>query len=180
MWMRTTMNYQYRFGTSTTEAMKHLWREGKIRRFYRGYGPALLQGPISRFGDTAANVGILALLESNTELPIALKTGAASITAGVWRIFIMPIDTVKTTLQVIDTFQALSKLLYIYIYIYIYTLSKEELLYLFTLSKEFYSRTTIPSTWGKLDFFTLWKVHTGYKSLTAVINVFIHFRVNSL
>ena len=115
MWMRTTMNYQYRFGTSTTEAMKHLWREGKIRRFYRGYGPALLQGPISRFGDTAANVGILALLESNTELPIALKTGAASITAGVWRIFIMPIDTVKTTLQVIGTFQALSKLLYVYI-----------------------------------------------------------------
>merc|ERR1711860_394335 len=95
--------------------MKHLWREGKIRRFYRGYGPALLQGPISRFGDTAANVGILALLESNTELPIALKTGAASITAGVWRIFIMPIDTVKTTLQVIGTFQALSKLLYVYI-----------------------------------------------------------------
>ena len=102
MWMRTTMNYQYRYGTSTTEAMKHLWREGKIRRFYRGYAPALLQGPISRFGDTAANVGILALLESHTELPIALKTGAASITAGVWRIFIMPIDTVKTTLQVIE------------------------------------------------------------------------------
>ena len=110
MWMRTTMNYQYRYGTSTTEAMKHLWREGKIRRFYRGYGPALLQGPISRFGDTAANVGILALLESNTELPIALKTGAASITAGVWRIFIMPIDTVKTTLQVIGTFQALKQI----------------------------------------------------------------------
>jgi len=109
MWMRTTMNYQYRFGTSTTEAMKHLWREGKIRRFYRGYGPALLQGPISRFGDTAANVGILALLESNTELPIALKTGAASITAGVWRIFIMPIDTVKTTLQV-EGSEALQKL----------------------------------------------------------------------
>ena len=144
MWMRTTMNYQYRYGTSTTEAMKHLWREGKIRRFYRGYGPALLQGPISRFGDTAANVGILALLESNTELPIALKTGAASITAGVWRIFIMPIDTVKTTLQVIGTFQALSKLL-----------SPIELLYLFTFSKEFYSRTTVPSTWRKLDFFTL-------------------------
>ena len=57
-----------------------------------------------------ANVGILALLESNTELPIALKTGAASITAGVWRIFIMPIDTVKTTLQVIGTFQALKQI----------------------------------------------------------------------
>ena len=95
------MNYQYRYGTSTTQAMKHLWQEGKIRRFYRGYGPALLQGPISRFGDTAANVGILALLEAH-DLPIAVKTGAASVTAGLWRITIMPIDTLKTTLQVRD------------------------------------------------------------------------------
>ena len=26
MWMRTTMNYQYRYGTTTTEAMRHLWK----------------------------------------------------------------------------------------------------------------------------------------------------------
>ena len=71
-----------------------------ILRFYRGYAPALLQGPISRFGDTATNVGILALLEPHQDLPIAVKTGAASLTAGLWRIMIMPIDTVKTTLQV--------------------------------------------------------------------------------
>lgn len=100
MWMRTTMNYQYRYGTTTTEAMRHLWKAGGIRRFYRGFGPALLQGPISRFGDTAANVGILALLESHQDLPIFVKTGAASVTAGTWRIFIMPLDTLKTTLQV--------------------------------------------------------------------------------
>ena len=24
--MRTTMNYQYRYGTTTTEAMRHLWK----------------------------------------------------------------------------------------------------------------------------------------------------------
>ena len=94
------MNYQYRYGTSTTQAMKHLWKEGGILRFYRGYGPALLQGPISRFGDTAANVGVLALLEPYKDLPIAVKTGTASLTAGIWRIFIMPIDTLKTTMQV--------------------------------------------------------------------------------
>ncbi len=80
--------------------MRHLWKEGGFRRFYRGYGPALLQGPISRFGDTAANVGILALLEPYNDMPIALKTGAASVSAGLWRILIMPIDTAKTTLQV--------------------------------------------------------------------------------
>ena len=34
------------------------------------------------------------------DLPMAAKTGAASVSAGLWRIFITPIDTVKTTLQV--------------------------------------------------------------------------------
>jgi len=109
MWMRTTMNYQYRFGMSTTEAMQALWKAGGVRRFYRGYGPALLQGPMSRFGDTAANVGILALLESKPDLPIFVKTGIASVTAGTWRIFIMPLDTIKTTLQV-EGQEALGKL----------------------------------------------------------------------
>jgi len=99
MWMRTTMNYQYRYGTTTTEAMKTLWKQGGVPRFYRGFAPALLQGPISRFGDTAANVGILALLEPY-DIPIAAKTGAASLSAGLWRIAIMPIDAMKTTLQV--------------------------------------------------------------------------------
>merc|ERR1712226_373483 len=99
MWIRTTMNYQYRYGTSTTVAMKKLWAEGGIPRFYRGLAPALFQGPLSRFGDTAANTAILALLEPY-DLPMAAKTGAASLSAGIWRIFITPIDTVKTTLQV--------------------------------------------------------------------------------
>jgi len=99
MWMRTTMNYQYRYGTTTTQAMKTLWQQGGLPRFYRGFGPALFQGPISRFGDTAANVGVLALLEPY-DLPIAAKTGAASFSAGLWRIAIMPIDALKTTLQV--------------------------------------------------------------------------------
>ena len=57
MWLRTTMNYQYRHGSTTTEALKKLYGEGGVRRFYRGIAPALLQGPIARFGDTAANTG---------------------------------------------------------------------------------------------------------------------------
>jgi len=99
MWIRTTMNYQYRYGTTTTQAMKILWAQGGIRRFYRGLGPCLFQGPLSRFGDTAANTAILKLLEPY-DIPIAAKTGAASISAGLWRILITPIDTLKTTLQV--------------------------------------------------------------------------------
>uniref|UniRef100_A0A0K2SV24 Uncharacterized protein n=1 Tax=Lepeophtheirus salmonis TaxID=72036 RepID=A0A0K2SV24_LEPSM len=99
MWMRTTMNYQYRYGTTTSIALKALYADGGIRRFYRGFLPALFQGPLSRFGDTAANVGILALLEPY-DVPVFLKTAAASVSAGLWRIAIMPIDTTKTTLQV--------------------------------------------------------------------------------
>ena len=103
MWLRTTVNYQYRYGTSTMTAFKTLYRDGGIPRFYRGVGPALLQGPLSRFGDTAANAGMLSLLDSfdsTRNMPIGIKTIAASLSAATFRIFLMPIDTVKTTLQV--------------------------------------------------------------------------------
>ena len=60
-WMRTTVNFQYRYGMTTIEALKHLYAEGGVRRFYRGVGPALIQGPLSRFGDTASNAGTLTL-----------------------------------------------------------------------------------------------------------------------
>jgi len=103
MWIRTAINYQYRYGTSTMTAFKTLYADGGIPRFYRGLIPALLQGPLSRFGDTAANTGTLALLDSfeRTEnLPVGIKTGAASVGAALFRILLMPIDTFKTTMQV--------------------------------------------------------------------------------
>lgn len=91
--LRSTMNYQYRYGNSTTtSAIRTLYSDGGVRRFYRGIGPALFQGPLSRFGDTAANSGILTLLDSfdNTkDLPVGVKTAAASSTAAAWRIFLM-------------------------------------------------------------------------------------------
>lgn len=103
MWLRTTMNYQYRHGTSTSEALKTLYRQGGVRRFYRGVGPALIQGPLSRFGDTAANSGVVAALDAHPagkQLPVFAKTMCASGVAGLWRIALMPVDTVKTVMQV--------------------------------------------------------------------------------
>jgi len=103
MWLRTTMNYQYRYGTSTSVALKTLYREGGVTRFYRGLTPALIQGPLSRFGDTAANTGVVTLLnsfDSTKNLPVIAKTAAASTAAGLWRIFLMPVDAVKTIMQV--------------------------------------------------------------------------------
>eukprot|EP01129_Flabellula_baltica_P007887 TRINITY_DN309_c0_g1_i1.p1 TRINITY_DN309_c0_g1~~TRINITY_DN309_c0_g1_i1.p1 ORF type:complete len:294 (-),score=60.88 TRINITY_DN309_c0_g1_i1:21-902(-) len=102
MWLRTTMNYQYRHGTSTKEALVKLYKEGGVRRFYRGLGPALFQGPLSRFGDTAANSAAMALFETEElkNTPVLVKTIVGSVTASLWRICLMPIDTTKTILQV--------------------------------------------------------------------------------
>jgi len=99
MWMRTIMNYQYRYGGTLTEVVTKLYADGGIPRFYRGLAPGLIQAPVSRFGDTAANDGALAALE-HTELPTAVKTMGASACAAGFRVFLMPIDAWKTTKQV--------------------------------------------------------------------------------
>jgi len=108
MWLRTTVNVEMATGASFSEAIALLYKEGGVARFYRGVGAALIQGPLSRFGDTAANAGVLALLE-RTAIPVALKTFIGSLTAACWRIFIMPIDTVKTLMQVTGSTKALTE-----------------------------------------------------------------------
>ncbi|BGP05900.1 hypothetical protein OF846_001604 [Rhodotorula toruloides] len=100
--LRTVMNYQYRFGTTTTEASRKLYEEGGWGRYYAGLAPALVQGPVARFGDTASNAGILALLSSNpflSRLPSPLKTAFASLVGALFRMVLMPVDTLKTTMQ---------------------------------------------------------------------------------
>ncbi|KAI6005141.1 mitochondrial carrier domain-containing protein [Pisolithus orientalis] len=100
--LRTVMNYQYRYGTTTTEAIKILNADGGFSRFYQGLTAALIQGPIARFGDTAANAGILALLQGNVymkKLPTLIKTVFASVAAACFRMILTPVDTVKTALQ---------------------------------------------------------------------------------
>jgi len=100
MWLRTTMNYQYSKGLGTLDAMRELYAEGGVPRFYRGLWAALLAAPLSRFGDTAANAGTLALLEDVPWLSEGFKTFFASCAAALFRILITPIDTIKTILQV--------------------------------------------------------------------------------
>ncbi|KAK7957971.1 mitochondrial carrier domain-containing protein, partial [Apiospora saccharicola] len=100
--IRTIMNYQYRHGTGLRTATKTLYREGRLRRYYQGMGAALIQGPVARFGDTAANAGILALMHSNgylDKLPSPIKTIFVSLCAASFRMILTPIDTLKTTLQ---------------------------------------------------------------------------------
>ncbi|GAA5853238.1 hypothetical protein JCM5353_001924 [Sporobolomyces roseus] len=99
--LRTLMNYQYRHGTSISTAYSTLRSQGRAR-FYAGLLPALIQGPVARFGDTASNVGVLALLEGNEwakKLPTAIKTALGSLLGALFRMVLMPVDTLKTTMQ---------------------------------------------------------------------------------
>ncbi len=103
MWLRTSMNYQYRYGGTLNSSLDTLYKEGGVPRLYQGLPFALVQGPMTRFGDTAANVGILALLDTLAwaqGIPLPLKTACGSVAAGMWRIFLMPVDTSKTVMQV--------------------------------------------------------------------------------
>lgn len=63
----------------------------------------LLQGPLCRFGDTAANAGMLSVLaeyESTRALPLGVQTAAASAAAATWRMLLLPLDAAKTMMQV--------------------------------------------------------------------------------
>ena len=65
------------YGGNLLSSLQTLWQEGGIPRLYQGLPFALVQGPLTRFGDTAANVGVLTLLESIPEtqtLPLPIKT----------------------------------------------------------------------------------------------------------
>jgi hypothetical protein len=99
MWLRTTMNYQFKNGGGTLDTLKKLYLEGGVPRFYRGVGFALINAPISRFGDTAANMTAMTYLEGS-DLNKAQKTFIGSIGAGFWRLTIIPVDSFKSHMQV--------------------------------------------------------------------------------
>ena len=99
LWLRTTLNYQYTNGISTSNALKKLYNQGGVRRFYRGYLPALILASSARFTDTVANVGVLEMTKT-TSLPLYTKTAISSIIAGCSRSLLMPLDVIKTNYQV--------------------------------------------------------------------------------
>jgi hypothetical protein len=89
MWIRTCMNYQYKHGGSLAAAFKVLYAQGGVRRFYSGYSIAVIQAPIGRFFDTAANSAVIALFVMHPELenvPTFVKTMAASATAAMFKV----------------------------------------------------------------------------------------------
>lgn len=116
MWLRTTVNYQYRYGVGLHVALAELYQQGGVPRFYKGLPYAMVQGPLCKFGAVASNEGAKKLVHNVHYLRqhsarILLASFIGSIFNVLWRIFLMPLDTVKTILQVdgLSGFDALVK-----------------------------------------------------------------------
>ena len=122
MWLRTTVTYQYRYGVSTFDALRELYAQGGIPRFYRGLAYAIVQAPLCRFGSVAANEisNILVGVPTSSDAPQTSRSPApattsvsttkivfaatlGSLLSTIWRIILMPLDTCKTVLQVDGT-----------------------------------------------------------------------------
>ncbi|GAB5369472.1 hypothetical protein AAMO2058_001407400 [Amorphochlora amoebiformis] len=102
MWLRTILNYQYRHGTSFLATLRLLFKQGGIRRLYRGFGMAIIHAPLTRFGDTAANAAVPVILHGfgkNYTSPLVTQA-VTSMVACLWRVIITPIDMIKTVMQV--------------------------------------------------------------------------------
>ena len=101
MWLRTAMNVQMASGGTLRGTLAALWAEGGLARLYTGVSVALVQTPLARFGDAAANVGVLSLFAaSGSALPLPLQTACASVAGAAWRLLLAPLDTLKTARQV--------------------------------------------------------------------------------
>ncbi len=103
MWLRTVINYQYRYGSTFYQALSHLYGSGGIPRLYSGLGFALVQAPLSRFVSTAANDGVHNLiqnLEWTKDWGPGREVVVAALVVGLFRMLLMPIDTSKTVMQI--------------------------------------------------------------------------------
>jgi len=97
MWLRTTMNYQYKNGGTFNTTITKLYKEGGVKRFYKGYPYAIMLGPLARFGDTAANSFATSYFHNHS---LYTQTLLGSTMAALWRLNLMPLDSLKTSLQV--------------------------------------------------------------------------------
>lgn len=106
MWLRTAVNYQYRYGGSLLTALKELYKQGGIARFYRGLSYAIVLAPITKFGAIAANEGS-GVLVASLGLPAVsaefYATVLGTLLTVVWKVLLMPLETCKTVLQVDGT-----------------------------------------------------------------------------
>lgn len=104
--IRTVINYQYTNGYSFSSSLKFLYKQEGIKRFYRGFIPGLIQGPLIKSGDLYIN----SYIKNNLHIDdIVIKTFFSSIIGSGYRCFFIPIDTVKTSLQIHNNFNPLKE-----------------------------------------------------------------------
>lgn len=110
MWLRTVINYQYRYGCSMQEAFQALFKQGGIQRFYKGVTYAIIQNPLSKFGSVAANEASRVLIDQTIPLSPVYTSALGTLLSVIWRVLIVPLETCKTVLQV-DGSKGFEKLL---------------------------------------------------------------------
>lgn len=101
MWLNTVTSHQYRHGCCLRQAVRNLYSEGGVPRFYRGIIPALLHSPALRCASLAANEGLV--VTEHKELSHSTCALLASCVAATSRMLLMPIDAWRTAKQVNDT-----------------------------------------------------------------------------
>ena len=90
--VRTVINHQYTNGNRFLSSVKDLYQKEGLKRFYRGFVPGLIQGPLIKSGDLYINYHIINNLNTND---IFVKTFFSSIIGSGFRCFFIPIDTIK-------------------------------------------------------------------------------------
>ena len=104
MWLRTIVSYQSNYDVGFFTAVQNLYSDGGIGRFYRGLSMALIQGPLSRFGQITANeiaTGVIEYCATVSMFNFISVSPAAlgSVLSGLWRVVLMPIDTIKVSVK---------------------------------------------------------------------------------
>lgn len=97
MWISTAAAFQYRSGTSMVDAFRTLYAQGGIPRFYNGLIPTVMHITLCRFGDVTMN-GVA--LDSVPSESTTIRTAVGSVAAAAWRAAFLPLETVRSNLQV--------------------------------------------------------------------------------
>jgi hypothetical protein len=95
MWLETILHNQYRHGTSTVSTFNILYHEDGVRRFYRGFTPALVSKCFGWTKHISPLICAVGLLNEESDVPIVFKALGASAVSHIMDSMFLPVDTFK-------------------------------------------------------------------------------------